>query len=212
MADEAAEAKALRRAVAEARGFVRDKVADAKAHALAALTESLKRTPEGRATAAKVKRSRSFAAAVSRLDELASILVTLGEDLRVETYRASWSHWRRVIPDDFLRRTSGEGPPQARLNRCRTALVHGFTLSSFLAGPIRKAKQSLPPALTVAGNRATASRDAGELLKAWASRTEKAITAAAISALVDGQTLADRMAGRDVIDPRYLEPDPSLPD
>jgi hypothetical protein len=190
---------------------IKAKVADAAAHALKALTLSLDQTPEGRPTAAKVKRSPSYQASIARLTELRDELHALAERSRVETYTAAWAFWRSELPAEVLAPSRGSAPPAALVTRARTMLTHGRTLRESLTAATDRAAKQLGPALTVAGNRATNSREANDAIRRWASASEGAIVAAFLAVVVDGQTTADRLAGRDVIRPELLLPDPSLP-
>lgn len=198
-------------AMADCRARVRSKVGDARAHALAALTETLRATPEGRPTAARLRRNRSYLAAKARLDELLAELVADGERIRVETYRESWAFWRASLPSEVLRPARGGEAPGELVERCRSMLWNGSTVGQFLGPAVRRAQRTLLPALVVAGNRATGLRPGRDLARRWSASAEGQIVAAAKAVLVDGQTLADRLAGRDVILPELLDDDPSLP-
>ena len=94
-----------------------------------------------------------------------------------------------------------------RIGNCISMVLHGYTPKMFVRFPIKRAISALVPALTVAGNRATDSQDAAALIRRWEQTSSRSIVQTGLTALVDSQTLADRMAGRDSIKAEYLEPD-----
>lgn len=212
MATRKGEEADLAAAVAEARALARRALGDAAAHARNVLSEALRDAPEGRATAAKARRNRSYHAAMAKLDGLLADLTQLVGDFRGRTYVEEYRHWTDYLPARVLRVPPGNDPPARLIDRARAAMVHGLTPRQAIRPAIVRAKQSLLPALTVAGNRATPRRDAGDHVGLWARRSASAVEAIARSVLVDSQTLAHRLAGRDAIRPELLHPDPSLPE
>ena len=208
-AREKAQADAIGRWSAGA-AFVADKaLADALAHAQKALTDTLKATPDGRATIAKARQSRSFAAAVGHLDDLWNRLVVLVGDARMEFYHASYGYWRNHLPAEFHRSDDPE-PRQSDLAKTRAAILHGMSLPGWLAGPIETAKKSLLAQLAQAASRGTAGADAADRLRAWAAQARRSIAQSAAVAINDSWTLADRRAGRDLVKPGLLHDDPTL--
>lgn len=183
---------------------------DAAAHARTALTDKLDRTREGRTTAAAVKRSPSYTAALGRLAELKDWLEGQIEDFRVTNYRSAWRYWRSFLPGDVQRPNLSLIPSQANSDRCRVAMIHGRTVRQDLSFTIDQMARSLAAALTVAGNRATNGQDANITITRWARGGATTITNRVRTLLVDSQTMADRLAGRDCIKPELLYPDPSL--
>lgn len=209
-----ADEQAVSHAAAEAARRIADKVEDAAAHAVTALTETLRNTSEGRPTAAKVRRSRSYQAALARLDDLTDELVNLTEEFRVAHYRMAYPLYHEAIAEiaPHVLRSPNPDPPAALVERARTALVLGYTARRFLGGKVEQVKGQLVPTLTVAGNRATRRGEARVQLQRWASAARESITRTTSLWLVSSQTLCDKLAGRDCIQPNRLHPDPSLPD
>ena len=193
------------------RQVVSAKLADAAAHASKALTDTVDQTTEGRPTAAKLRASRSYQAALNRLTELHDQLTGLVEKCRVETYSEAYAFWW-AYHDPDTRRSASPDPSQANIERCRTTVLHGYTVREFLAGAIGRASTQLLPRLVVSGNRQVGSREAALAIKAWQQTATSTITSNAITALVDSQTLADRRAGRDAIKRDLLHDDPTLND
>jgi hypothetical protein len=199
------------RVTREAGRLVKDKLADSRAHALAALTETLKDTPEGRPTIARARRSRSYLAALNRLVELQADLVELIGNAREAFYRASFAEWAALMPDGVLRSPDPE-PALDRIARCRAVVWHGTTLQGQIKAPTDAARRRLLSALAVAARRDQPERDAASLLTTWGRQAEKAIGMAAALAVNDSWGLADRMSGRDVVKAELLHDDPTLPD
>jgi hypothetical protein len=196
-----------------ARRLIEAKAGDAESHARNALTDALKATPEGRPTLARVRRSPGYASALSRLDELAFSLVALCEAARVREYRRAYGAWPAALPPEVLRpRLDPAAPPSRLVERCRAALQHGTTLLIEIRGAVEPARRRLLPTLTQAGNRATPERAGADLLAAWRRGVEASTLRVAAASLNDSLILADRLAGRDVIAPERLLPDPSLPE
>lgn len=185
-------------------------IADATAHARNALTATLRKAPEGRPTLAVVRRNPSYGAALSRLDELRGALVEQVESARVDAYRASWRFWCDHLPAD-VRRPGLDGPPADRVERCRVAVLHGLTLAEEIGSRLAADRARLRPALAVAGNRATPIDDGEDGLRRWGDRARAGILSVVAAALNDSLVMADRLAGRDVLLPELLHPDPSLP-
>ncbi|CAB4130743.1 hypothetical protein UFOVP124_28 [uncultured Caudovirales phage] len=205
------EDKQLARLTKQVRSIVAAKVADAGAHASKALTDALDATPEGRPTAARVRRSPSYQASLVRLDELLDSLASTVEECRTVTYADSYRFWWNYHAENMRRSTTPDAP-KGLMDRCRTTMIHGYPVRKFLQGPINRAAAGLLPMLTVAGNRATSAQSATQAIRLWQERSASAIVQNAITALVDSQTMADRRAGRDAIRRDMLHDDPELND
>jgi hypothetical protein len=204
---------ALARLVRAASELIAGKLDDAHAHATKALTDALKATPDGRATIARVRRSPSYAAALVRLDELGAALVMLCGDAREAEYRRAYAEWGESLPAEVLRpRLDPANPPIALVARCSALVWHGTTLQAEFRGQTDPIKRRLLAALTLAGGRAATPRGGADLLRGWRTAAEGALLRTAAAALNDSLVLADRLAGRDVIDPTRLHPDPTLPE
>lgn len=205
------EDRQLARLTKQVRSIVAAKVADAGAHASKALTDALDATPEGRPTAARVRRSPSYQASLARLNELLDSLVFIVEECRIVTYADSYRFWWNYHVSG-MRRTTTSDAPKGLMERCRTTMIHGYPMRNFLQGPIERAAAGLMPMLTVAGNRATSTQSATQAIRLWQERSASAIAQNTIIALVDSQTMADRRAGRDTIKRDMLYDDPQLND
>jgi hypothetical protein len=206
-----AEDRDLARYTKQIQQAVAGKIADAGAHASKALTDTLDATAEGRPTAAKVRRSASYQAAISRLDELLDSLVKIVESCRVDTYAQAYGFWFDYHAHK-MRRGSDSTPPRPLVERCRTTMIHGYTVRRFLQGPLDRASTQLLPTLTVAGNRAVSTRDAKDSIRRWQETNASAIMKNAVAAVIDSQTMSDRRAGRDTIKRELLHDDPQLND
>jgi hypothetical protein len=189
------------------------KFADALSHARNAVTETLKRKPDGRPTIRHASRSPSSTAALARLDELlawlagpsVSSLAGFVRDARATFYVDSFGAWKPFIPAE-LWVSPDPMPTVAGTNRARGAVLHGMDLRTELAGPIDRAKRSLRAAVAVAGRRGTTGKLSDQLLLTWRTQNQAAVTAAVHRALSDSQMDADVRAGRDLVHEDYLEP------
>lgn len=193
-----------------ARDLIRAKVADARSHAANALTERAKGTPDGRPTIALVRRSRSYAAAVNRLSELASSLVVDVADWREAAYRESFAWWADHIPES-TRRPGNIQPAAAAVSWCRGMALHGTALATEVNAATNSATRRLLATLSQSASRAIDGKAGVDLLKGWELRTVASLTAVADHLLSDSLAMVDRKAGRDVCRPDLLEDDPTLP-
>lgn len=209
----ARQAKALRPWLAKAGERTGVKMEDAAAHAAKAVTEALKRTPDGRATIRRAGQSLSYSAALARLDELwewlcgpsAASLEGFLRDARESFYADAFRAWIGHIPED-LRVSTDPTPTQANLRAIRGLAIHGMDVRTEVGGAIDRAKRSLKAAIVLAGRQAIASRESDRIVRAWRMKAENAIGQVVATALSDGQIAADRQAGRDMIHPDYLIP------
>lgn len=212
---EEAQARSLRPWLARALEAIEAKVDDARAHGVKAVTETLKQTPDGRATLRKAAGSRSLQAAQSRLDELWSLLCGasaasldgLLRDARESFYIESFERWKPFIPSE-LWMASDPQPTQANIRLVRAMPVHGYELRHEFEVPIRRAKASLRAGVTQAGRRSTPDSISTDLINGWAETARQSLFRVAQSALSDGQKLAETLAGRDLVHPDYLDESP----
>lgn len=185
---------------------VSGKLADARAHASKAVTESLKATPDGRASAAVIRRNPSYQAAEARLDELwaeiggpsVTSIAGLVQDCTEACYRDAISLWRSEVPDDF--RAPGDPPTAAQLAYVRGLLWYHLPIRSAFAAPVARARHDLAAAVGMAGS---TGRDA-TALSTWESRHRARLIRHLGLALGDADGRANDQAMRDVIDPRFL--------
>ncbi|WP_422932049.1 hypothetical protein [Singulisphaera sp. PoT] len=195
--------------------LVTAKVGDARAHLDRAVTDTLRRTPDGRKTLRRVVQSPSYVAAMSRMDELWAALAGprvmslegVLRDARESFYRRSFAEWKGVIPADMIASPDAE-PTAANAARVRGAILHGYDLRQEIGGPIARAKEQARANATLAGRRDGDRRSKADLLGTWEKQSRDAIWNTARLALSDGQVMADVQAGRDVVHPDYLDDSP----
>lgn len=200
---------------AKALAVIERKLEDAEAHAVKALTDALKQTPDGRQTVRKARRSPSFQAAHARLDELwaalagpsVSSLDGVIRDAREDLYRAAFALWKPLIPTPLLVQADPK-PTQANATAARRIVLHGYELRQELSGPILAAQRKLLAALAQAGQRSTPNRIASDLVKTWRLQSQSAIAGAVSRVLSDSEVRLNVLAGRDLIHPDHLDPEP----
>lgn len=191
------------------------KVSDAHAHATKAVTDTLKQTPDGRATMRRAARSRSTLAACNRLDELWDAMCGptsasnsgLIRDARGAFYVESFERWKPFIPEELWAKNNPE-PTAVDMNAARSAPVHGYDVRQEFAVPIDRAKRSLRAAIVRCGHSSTPDHVATDILDGWVERARQSLFRTARSALSDGQKLVETMAGRDLVHPDYLDNEP----
>lgn len=212
MADREIEARHRARLEPWARKLVRliaDKLEDARAHAGNAVTVTLRDTPDGRATAAKIKRSRSFAAANSRLDELLAAIAGdsdvatdgLVHDATEAFYADSFALWHGQIPPRF--RVSSDAPTAQGRAYARGLLWYGLPVRRGLEASFATARNQLLAAVGTAGTSSTSRRAGVDALDGWEQRARSSLITRAGLALNDANQRADLQAMRDVILPQY---------
>ena len=191
------------------------KIADARAHAENALTETLKGTPDGRATALKANRSRSLLAAQTRLQELLVDLAGpttislegLVRDAREAFYRDATARTFPLIPSKLLAR-SDPTPTRLGLSKARGLVLHGQDIHSELQAPISAAGRNLAAAVVLAGNQSTSKRAGRNRLDDWARTAKASIERAATLALGDSRVALEVIAGRDLVRSEFLDKTP----
>lgn len=187
------------------------KLDDARSHAENAVTDTLRNTPDGRATAGRVRQSRSFLAALSRLDELwaaiggASVQSTSGmiHDAADAFYVDSRDLWWNQIPEKF--RATRREPTIQQRDYARGLLWFGLPVRSGLEQSIGSARNGLLVAAGQAGASGSTRREGVSTLKAWELRHRSALIKRAGLALNDANQRSDLQAMRDTIDPMYQE-------
>jgi hypothetical protein len=205
---EAVAAGWLRRAVER----IDSKISDARAHAANALTERLRAEADGRPTIRLGAKSRSFAAALARLDELLTALAGPSEvslaglvrDAREDLYRHAFALHRGYVPSELHVWLDPE-PTRANVALIRAAAPHGHDPRAELAGIVAGAARGLKATLGLAGaSDATRARQ-GDLLRAWESRTRDSIARAVEGLLSDSLVYADSEAMSDIIHPDHMD-------
>jgi hypothetical protein len=207
----------LRRAVA----LIDGTVSDAEAHAVRAITGTLKATPEGRPTLRKAGRSPSAVAAANRLAELwealagpsRSSLAGLIRDARVAAYRVHLAHWWEILPPEVRRPPPFDPakPGKARLRTVRAFPLFGLDVRDEVGGPIEGYRRALAAAIVAAGNRSTPGHLAVAGIEDWGRRAQDGLFGLVDRILKEESAFADRLAGRDAIRPDQLPDDPTLP-
>lgn len=191
------------------------KLDDAKAHAVNAVTQTLKDTPDGRATIQKVKRSSSYRAALARLDELLDILAGpssrsldgLMRAAREDFYTDAFRLWRTLI-DESLWRSKDRHVSQDGISVVRGLPIHGLDVRDELRGRFDRIKRHLAAALAVAGGRSTPGDVATQAIDTWHKQSVASLALAVRLALSDGQVAADTQAARDLVHPDHLDDTP----
>lgn len=209
---EADQARLLRPWLKKALALIDTKVSDAHAHAAKAVTDTLKQTPDGRATVRRAAQGRSTQAACNRLDELWDAMCGptsasnsgLIRDARAIFYEESFERWKPFIPEELWVKDN-PGPTAAGINEARTAPVHGYDVRQEFAVPIDRAKRSLQAAIVRCGHSSTPEHVATDILEGWAERARQSLFRVARSSLSDGQKVTETKAGRDLVHPDYLE-------
>jgi len=204
--------------IARASAIIASKVADARAHASASITASLVATPDGRPTAARANRNRSLIAAKSRLDELAEMLAGpsvrslegIVRDAWQSSYIASRYYWFDELgPDVRVPRRMAGNPELARV---RGLILSGYDARTRMTNVLDPAYRRLRSLVVSAASPSRPARDRSGSLKAWEVATVKAVALAASNAILTGSFRCDVLAGRSVIRPELLHPDPTLGD
>jgi hypothetical protein len=199
---EAVAAGWLRRAVEK----IDAKVSDARAHAANALTERLRAEADGRPTIRLGAKSRSFAAALARLDELLIALVGPSEvslaglvrDAREDLYRHAFALHREHVPSELHIRPDPE-PTAANVVLIRTTPIHGKDPHAELMRPFGVARSGLKATLGLAGSSDATRARQGDLLAVWERRTRDALAQAVEGLLSDSLVYTDREAMSDII-------------
>jgi hypothetical protein len=196
--------------IRQARNRVSQGIEDSSAHSFRSLTQVIRDTTEGRPTIAAVRQSKSYVAAMNRLNELHIALLKIATNARVELYDTAYRGWWAIVPADTRRWSGTDNPTDSGRTAFRNSILHGLTLSDTLWTPIRNAGERLEQALVIAGSEATPEGQAEDLVSVWEQRSEDAIQTAVQIAIEDSMHRALYVAGRDVFRAELLEPDPSL--
>lgn len=190
-----------------ASALIRSKVADARAHAEKAITESAKAAPDGRATFRLVRRSRSFDAALARLAEAAtdlagpSVASTMGliRDARRSFYVDSFDLWKEVIPSTAWVKPDADPTERGRANAAAQQ-VGSQELRTEIAGLFDSAGRALIRAANAAASRSSLGTKT-EYLATWETQQRDAITRSVIRCLSDSDGRSHALACLDLIHP-----------
>jgi hypothetical protein len=212
---EAAQLQSLKPWLSRVLNQVESKVDDARAHAVKAVTDTLKQTPDGRPTLRRAGRSRSVLAAFSRLDELWDALcgptnASLSgriRDARAAFYAESFERWKPWIPSELWVGPDPH-PTVENLKLARTYPIHGYDVRQEFSSPFQRAKISLQAAVTLAGRQSTSDHISTGIIDGWSEKTRQSLFVVAKSSLSDGQKWAETKAGRDLVHSDYLDDSP----
>jgi len=193
----------LRPWIGMAVALINGRVADARAHADKAITDTLKATPDGRPSALRVQRSPSYQAALNRLDELQAALIGpnanslsgLVRDARASFYVGSVELWKGVIPPEH--RSVKDPVPTAKGEAIvRGALIHDTDLSREVGPSFQRSKDRLFAAINGAGRIRASERIGVALLDRWERETRDRLIGVAMTALSDGDKAIHETTGR----------------
>lgn len=204
--------------IARCSALAASKVADARAHAGQAITKALVATPDGRATLSRSNRNRSLNAAIDRLDELVVSLAGPSVRSLEGTIRDAWealyrdcrSYWFAHLGPDVCGPTAG--PSMTEINVVRSLVLNGYDARTRIVNVTDPAARRLRSLVVAAASPAVRPRDRSGSLRAWEVATVKTVSLAARNAILTGAFRADVLAGRAVIRPELLHPDPTLGD
>lgn len=178
----------------------------ARDHAENAVTQTLKRTPDGRATAARIRMHPSFKAALRRLaelqDEIGGPSVTslsgMVQDATEAFYRDARKWHANDVPDEY------QG--SSAITDAQVAYVRGLL---WYHKPIRTAFQpkfltirnDLIASLGAAGTSDATKRDGTMALKTWEQNARFRLGQQLGAAMADMNVAADRQAMKDTMHP-----------
>jgi hypothetical protein len=175
-------------------------VEDAKAHALNALTGTVRDAPDGRETVAKLGRSRSARAALDHVDELQRDLDAIIRDARAKFYANSIELWLPFIDADD--RAPGAGRVVAAVAGIMAdGVISGYTLEMRLSPAIETHTRNLRAQLNMGAASAAKDRPAADRIKTWATLATRGLTKATESILSDSQTAIHEATGWLLIHP-----------
>jgi hypothetical protein len=189
--------------------LVSGKLADARAHAEKAVTDTLRQTPDGRASVARIRQNPSFQAALTRLDELHTALagssVTsisgLVHDVAEHAYVDSRDLWWEQIDPDY--RAPSKEPTNEQKANARGLLWYGLPVRQGFKTQFQAAHNNLLIALSAAGSIQATNRDGFTALRTWEEKTKASILSRLGAALVDANVRADREAMKHTIHPKW---------
>jgi len=187
--------------------LVASKVDDAAAHASKAITDTLRATPDGRATDRRASRSPSFQAAMNRLHELLESLAGpsprslagMIRDAREEFYRESFPLWREQIESKYWSNPQGE-PTQAGIARLRGMPTHDrVDVYLDLSKAIESAALDLRRAVNAGASTDSARGLAADRIGTWKRMKTGQLTRLASLELGDSYMLSWSQSGIDLV-------------
>ena len=217
----AAIAALVRPHVVEAGRAIINRVLDVRAHAEKAMSASVIEMADGRRTHDKIDRSASMMTALERLDALHNDLAGdpgqqggwdggLIGDAWEAAFLDAWRHARESAhPDDLL---PSEMPTKIEHMEARRIILSGYDARGLIEGPIANAKRTLKAVTTMVASKTRTDRERKLSLDGWQSSSSRSIAAAVGQAIFTGSFRQDVRAGRLVLKPELLHPDPTMGD
>lgn len=188
--------------VEQANGLISDRLDDARAHAARAITERAKQAPDGKPTLQLVTQSRSFQAAVNRLDALHDSLVELTKDARAFFYRDSFRLWLPSIPVE-IRISDDPKPTREGERQARGLVLYGTDLVTEIGAGIEDASRGLRAAVTMAASKAALPKEINAALDTWQRQKTDALKQRARTALSDSDVAVHQLVGRLMVHRRF---------
>ena len=186
---------------------IEGKIDDAAAHALKAITETLRRTPDGRLTDQRALKNPSFLAAMARLDELLTLLTGpsnrsldgLLRDARESFYIGSFAIWKTAYEPDALI-SPDPVPTQIGKARVKATPTHGgIDMHAEWSTLIQGAKDDLRRAVNAAASTDSLRTTATDRIDTWRRQKTAAMIRAASLELSDGDMMAHNAAMVDIV-------------
>ncbi|MBU6429012.1 MAG: hypothetical protein KGR26_08380 [Cyanobacteria bacterium REEB65] len=207
---EAALAQRLLPWIAKASKRIIASVKDAEAHAVKALTDSVRDEQDGQRTARRFQRGPSYQAAINRLGSLQAALIGpssdstegLIRDARAAFYADSVRLWTPHVEPEY-RITLEPAPTAAGERLMRTAIVHGYDLSREVGPSIETAKRNLFVAMNRASRRGSSADDGVKLIGLWAQQTRDQLIRKVSQVLSDSDKAVHEATGWLLIKPEY---------
>jgi hypothetical protein len=199
--------------------LVSGKIADARAHAEKAVTDTLRQTPDGRASVARIRQNPSFQAALNRLDELHTALAGPDElhtalagpsvtsisglvhDAAEAAYTDSRDLWWDQIDPDY--RAPSKEPTREQKTNVRGLLWYGLPVRQGFKTQFQTAHNNLLIAVSAAGSTQATNRDGFIALRTWEEKTKASLMSRLGAAMVDANVRADREAMKHTIHSKW---------
>ena len=173
------------------------------------MSDTLRQTPDGRASVARVRQNPSFQAALNRLDELHTALagpsVTsisgLVHDAAEAAYTDSRDLWWDQIDPDY--RAPSKEPTKEQKTNVRGLLWYGLPVRQGFKTQFQTAHNNLLIAVSAAGSTQATSRDGFVALRTWEEKTKASLMSRLGAALLDANVRSDREAMKHTIHSKW---------
>jgi hypothetical protein len=204
---DSARVAAVRQWSVKAATLIDARIGDARAHAWNAITQRVVTAPDGRKTWQQAVLTRSYKAAVTRLDEIADDLAGpskysldgLLRDARAAFYRDAFGRWN--FEPQYL--APNPVPTKSGERVARGLVIHGYDLRSEVLDATQTASNGLQAAVTMAGRRDMTDDQARAVLDGWESQKAHAIRQRVDGLLNDSYVAILNLVGREMIDPKF---------